>query len=160
MEGSYINEKKLTKAVLDYFEEILNGGDFELTYIEPVQQDDMELQSYKNELKKLENREKRIKEAYESGVDSLEEYKENKTRLIAERKRIEEKIAGSEKSSHTEDTKKEFIDKVRTVYDVIKNADVDNDTKGTFIRSILEEIVYDKENDTLTFRLYSVRKQQ
>ena len=120
----------------------------------------MELQSYKNELKKLENREKRIKEAYESGVDSLEEYKENKTRMIAERKRIEEKIAGSEKSSHTEDAKKEFIDKVRTVYDVIKNADVDNDTKGTFIRSILEEIVYDKENDTLTFRLYSVRKQQ
>ena len=159
-EGSYINEKKLTKAVFDYFEEILSGGDFELTYIEPVQQDDMELQSYKNELKKLENREKRIKEAYESGVDTLEEYKENKTRLIAERKRIEEKIAGYEKKSHTEDTRKEFIDKVRTVYDVIKNEDVDNDTKGTFIRSILEEIVHDKENDTLTFRLYSVRKQQ
>lgn len=159
-EGSYINEKKLTKAVLDYFEEILNGGDFELTYIEPVQQDDTELQSYKNELKKLENREKRIKEAYESGVDSLEEYKENKTRLLAERRRIEGKIAGSEREVNVEGGKKDFLRKVQTVYDVIKSDDVDHSTKGTFVRSVLEEIVYNKENDTLTFRLYSVKKHQ
>ena len=54
--------------------------------------------------------------------------------------------------------KEQFLDKVQTVFDILKNEEVDNETKGIFIRSIVEEIIYDKEHDTLTFHLYSPKK--
>ena len=153
-----IQEKKAVKAILEYLESILKGNDFELSYIEPVRKDGTELQSYENELKKLESRERRIREAYESGVDSLEEYKANKQRLLSERARIEAKIAELKTGTESEDGKKEFIKKVQTVYDIIKSDDVDYETKGVFMRSIFEEIIYDRESDVLTFRLYSVKQ--
>ena len=56
------------------------------------------------------------------------------------------------------DAKEDFLKKVRTVYDIIGNPEIENDTKGVFIRSIVEEIIYDKEKDALTFRLYSPQK--
>ena len=41
--------------------------------------------SYKKEISKLTMRESRIKEAYEAGVDTLDEYKNNKDRLVSDR---------------------------------------------------------------------------
>ena len=38
--------------------------------------------------------------------------------------------------------------------DVIKNDAIDYDTKGIFMRSLVEDIVYDKKNGKLIFHLY------
>ena len=78
--------------------------------------------------------------------------------MLSERARIEAKIADLKTGTESEDGKKEFIRKVQTVYDVIKNDDVDYETKGVFMRSIFEEIIYDRESDVMTFRLYSVKQ--
>ena len=44
------------------------------------------------ELSRIDDKLKRIKEAYKNGVDSLEEYKEGKELLDVERKSLEEKL--------------------------------------------------------------------
>lgn len=157
-ETSGISEKDLVNGVLEYFEKILNGAEFTFTYLPPQESEGEtgEETYYKIELEKLVVREQRIKYAYESGVDSLEEYKENKTRIQEERKRLEELIASTKpEEKEPKITKENYISKVQTVYDIIKDEETDYETKGALIRSIVEEIIYEKESNTLTFHMYS-----
>ena len=44
--------------------------------------------------------------------------------------------------------------KIQHVYNIISDPDVDYQSKGVFIRSVLEDIVYDKQNDRLLFHFY------
>lgn len=154
-ETSGISEKDLINGVLRYFDKLLAGAEFSFTYLPPSPEESEvdEQRYYKIELEKLTLREQRIKYAYESGVDTLEEYKENKTRLLAERKRFQELLAHT-KEEPPKMTKEKYLSKVQTVRDIIKNEEIDYETKGIFMRSIVKEIIYDKKKNTLTFHLY------
>lgn len=154
-ESVSISEQKLIRGVYTYFEKLLAGDDFEYFYRPPAAtQNTNELERLQNELKRLEIKEERVKIAYENEIDTLEEYKANKLRLLDERENI---LAGIRELTAPElqkPPKEAVLSKIRTVYDVIKNPDIDYTTKGTFIRSVVDEIVYDKENSRLHFRIY------
>ena len=156
--NSSISESKLVDAVLAYLEKILNGMDFTVSYIEKEDPQFTEEDQLKKDLENLSIREKRIRTAYETGVDSLEEYKENKARLKKEREELEVKRANLIQTAAAPDTKEQFLEKVKTVFDILKSDEVETETKGVFIRSIVEEIIYEKEKDTLTFHLYTPQK--
>ncbi len=155
-ESHYISESKVIAAVYEYFEKLLEGMDFEYEYRPQKADDTLSLQkSVEDEIAKLASREARIRLAYENGVDTLEEYAENKKRLKIERERLEGQLADvnnvPEKEMPSKDT---VLDRVRTVYDVIRNPDIDDGTKGSFMRSLVEDIVFDKQNGRLIFHLY------
>lgn len=78
----------------------------------------------------------------------LEEYAENKKCLKKERKELDKP------SEIAKPSKEEALAKVRNVYDLIKNPDVDPEIKGNVMRDLVECIVYDKENRRLIFHLY------
>ena len=87
----------------------------------------------------------------------LEEYKARKQQLQAERERLNDLILSVKKAPKNDETKrpagtdeKDF----QTVYDVIKSPDIDYEVKGTFIRSVVEEIVWNRAENTLSFHLY------
>lgn len=150
-----IAEKKLIRHVMQYFEKILSGSDFEYKFrssIDPEQSNEITL--LREELSKLDSRERRIHIAYENEVDTLEEYKENKSRLKGEREALQQTIDTYTTNDSVTISKSEARCKVRNVYDVISNPDIDYQTKGTLMRSIVEKIVYDKENQRLLFYLY------
>ncbi len=158
--GSHcISEKRVVAAVYEYFEQILDGNPFTYTYRAPIQPEtDDARKSLLDELEKLKIKEQRIKLAYENEVDTLEEYKENKLRLKAAREKIEselEEIAAEEvQNKPTGPTKEEALAKVKTVYDIISNPDVDYATKGNVLRSLVESITYYKEEEKLEFVFY------
>lgn len=153
--SSGISEKILVTGVLEYFEKLLGGAEFSFSYRATPAKELDETILYEKELKKLDAREIRIKDAYEAGIDTLEEYKSNKQRIANERKRIEELLNAVPKEERNPDSDKNTIlERVRTVYDILKDDSVDYETKGVFIRSVVEEIIWDRGNDTLTFHLY------
>ena len=154
--SSFISEKKAISGVYEYFEKLLAGMDFEYEYHTPESADlASQRSSLMHELEKISSREARIRLAFENGVDSLEEYKENKERLQRTRAAIQEQISELDSAASPQKPSRETVlSCVRNVYDVIKDPDVDSDTKGTFMRSIVEDIVVDKENQQLVFRLY------
>ncbi len=151
-----ISEKKITEAVYKYFEKLLNGMNFEYTYHPPESVEIKGKQdSFTKELEKLNTREQRIRIAYENGVDTLEEYRENRARLKKVREELEARISDFQPSSPaTTPSRQDVLSKVKTVYDVIRNPDIDFPTKGTLMRSLVEDIVYDKENGKIIFHLY------
>lgn len=157
--SSWITEKALVNSVFEYLEGLLNGEDFSFSYRSTVTEEPNETETYKKELAKLSLRESRIREAYEAGIDTLEEYKANKQRLSAERSRITALIEEAAPLQHHEATDcQKMLEHVRTVYDILKNESIDYAAKGVFIRSIVEEIVWDRDKNTLSFHLYYPEK--
>lgn len=156
-EGSmYIIEWKVIDAVLIYFEQLLNGEDFEFDYQPPASSENsFQAASLEDELKRLDAKEARIRLAYENEIDTLEEYKENKKRIQESRLELQEKLDKINSDTSSEKPSKDVVlERIHTVYDVIKNPDVDKDTKGNFIRSIVKEIVFDKANGQMIFTLF------
>lgn len=153
--SSAISEKKAISGVYEYFENLLGGMDFEYEYRTPESADQASKRAdLQGELAKLDSRETRIRLAYENGVDTLEEYKENRERLRKIRNALQSQISDLESSSYEKPSKETVLSRVQTVYDVIKNPDIDYDTKGTLMRSLVEDIVLDKKNQRLIFHLY------
>lgn len=101
-------------------------------------------------LNQLEIKEKRIKLAYEDGIDSLEEYKENKNRLLKEKEKILEKInqTKSKKKRKQNDSEKVFK-KCKSVFNLLNDPTIDNNTKTTICHELFEKIVFKKDEQKL-----------
>ena len=153
-ESTFISEAKLLPAIYEHFEKILDGADFEYVYHAP---EDMKLNTEKDaileELNKISSRESRIALAFEKGIDTLEEYAENKKRLKMAREELEKQLEALNNTPATNGpSKDEMLSAVRNVYEIIKNPDIGMELKGNVMRSIVSEIIYDKENQELIFR--------
>ena len=149
-----ISVKKAEQAVLDYFEQILNGEDF--TYIykgkSPSPKDTSQLDILRQELDRIAIKEQRVKAAYENEIDTLEEYKENRKRLGRQREELTQEIQSLESIEEKEAPSKNEVQKeIQTVYDVLRDPGISYETKGMFIRTVVDQIVLDKESGRLYF---------
>ena len=148
-----LSVKKAEEAVISYFDQILSGTDF--TYVrkdQPATDETVAIEQLQKELSKLSTREIRIRDAYESGIDSLEEYKANKERLISNRLQLETGLEKLRKDQEEKEVNKEdVLHEIKSVNDILKNPDVSYEEKGTLIRTIVDQIVYDKESGKMYF---------
>lgn len=148
-----LSVKKAEEAVTDYFDQILSGAEFSyVRKFQPKDSNDLEIGRLQKELSKLEAREKRIQEAYESEIDTLEEYKANKERLTASRLKLNSQIENllHDQEEPEIDTEK-ILREIKSVNDILKNPDVEYEEKGLLIRSVVDQIVYDKEEGKMYF---------
>lgn len=149
-----LSVKKAEEAVITYFDQVLAGADF--TYVrkeQPAAKDNTAaIEQLQRELAKLSTRESRIHDAYESGIDTLEEYKSNKDRLISNRLQLENELENLlQMQKEKELNKEEVLQEIKSVNDILKNPDVGYEEKGNLIRTILDQIVYDKESGKMYF---------
>ncbi len=155
-ESQSISERKLIAAVFDSLRSVLQSGNanFEIIHTNSPG-NDSELFLYRTELEKISQKEKRIRQAYMDGIDTLEEYKENKVYLSEKRNEVESRINFlSEKENSSETNPKQLLlDNVSNVIDILES-DAPYEVKGTALRSIVKQIVFYKETKTLKFVYY------
>ena len=149
-----LSVKKAEEAVTTYFDQVLAGADF--TYVRKEQPADKDntaaIEQLQRELAKLSTRESRIHDAYESGIDTLEEYKANKDRLISNRLQLENELENLlQMQKEKELNKEDVFQEIKSVNDILKDPDVGYEEKGNLIRTILDQIVYDKESGKMYF---------
>ena len=148
-----LSVRKAEEAVITYFDQILSGADF--TYVrkdEPTADNTAAIEQIQRELSKLATRENRIRDAYESGIDTLEEYKANKDRLISNRLQLENELEVLQKEQKDKELNKDAVlYEIKSVNDILKNPAVSYEEKGTLIRTIVDQIVYDKESGKMYF---------
>ena len=129
---------------------------------EPTRKQEMvdERKLLSEQLKQLEQKEKRIKAAYQNGIDTLEEYKENKELLRNEQKQLELRLSDYQPSSPANFPKKEqACQKLHTICDVLFSETFSDSQKNEVLRSIIQKMVYDKPQDVLTITTISqIRK--
>lgn len=103
-----------------------------------------------DELKEIERKEYRIKEAYRDGIDSLEEYKSNKAILILEKEKVMLKM-----ENRKPDKKEKLpLQKYYDIVNILKSDNFSIEQKNETLKSVCEKIIYDKEKQIMDFYLY------
>lgn len=154
--GSYANASQLEQAVIDGFTRIANSPELNYERIPADSKADKNLEYYNNLLSKLDKKEKRIKEAYINGIDTLEEYKANKEIIHNERMSIQEKLNSfsescTEKNINTDNLMRL---KLTNLIELLNNPDATDIDKANALRSICDRIIFSKETFELKFYLF------
>lgn len=156
-ESCSVTVAKAERIVIRSLEKILETGNFEYDRIpRPAsEQDSSQKVAIEVKLERLALKEERIRSAYENGIDSLEEYRTRKEQLLKERAELEAELASLEPADCSPvPSLEELLKRVKTVHDLLCSPDVDFETKGTALRSILKFIVFDRKAERFEFHYY------
>ena len=159
-ESNAISVARAEQAVLSSLQEVLSTGQIEYEYIREKDEDaSIEEALLLDAMNRLESKERRVKDAYENGIDTLAEYKENRQRLQAERNQLEHDIEQLKLSQVSvplpeTDGKKEILNRIQNVYTVLSDPSIDFATKGNAIRRVVKHIVYDRKSNVFHFYYY------
>lgn len=150
-----VSAKKIEPYVLDGIKAATQGElSFSIKDPEPVESN-TELNILEEQLSKIDIKEKRIKDAYMNGIDTMEEYKENKALLAQEREVLENKLLLFRKKPVTkEEAAPKMQERIQNVYDIITNDNFSIAQKNDAVKSIVEKIVFHKETDTADIHYY------
>ena len=147
-----ISSLVLEREVLKSLQEVITTGniEFELRRFEPVEIVN-ERAVLEERLEGLSGKEDRIKASYREGIDTLDEYRENKALIQKERKDIEQQLdeLTGEAAEHLQNTTDTILKKVHNVYSIISSDNYTNIQKNTALRQIINMIIYYRETDTL-----------
>lgn len=148
-ESHYISIKKITKAILN---QLKNDFNYPINLsIKQSKNNNNELQEYEI-LEKLINQEKdkliRCKNLYLEGIDTIDEYKENKNNITKKLNEFNEKLEKIEIKTNSE-FNKEFKINVKNVYELLLDENIDMSVKYTAIHEIIDKIIYNKKEETL-----------
>ena len=158
-----IGIKTITKLVIDNLEEILDSDDICVRFSSSSKLKDEAgtsntLRLLQIKLEEANRKFDRVKEAYESGIDTIEEYKQNKQKITKEISELKNLIAEEEGQKQTEvpENKNQVTTKLREeikkVSDILKSDDVSIEEKNGVLKSMIKEIVKTGE-DGRTFNI-------
>lgn len=94
----------------------------------------------------------RAKQAYLDGIDTAEEYKANKAAINAEIERLRAERSKTLPDTHERDTaaySAAMRDRVNTLIDLL-SSDASNADKNAALKSIIEKVIYNKADKSLT----------
>lgn len=100
------------------------------------------------QIEKLKEKEMRIKEAYRNGVDTLEEYKENKRILQCEADTLQSELEKLEIDRPATNDEDHMLGQVKNVYEIMIS-DADVEIKSDALKSIVDTMTYDQETKIL-----------
>lgn len=149
LHSHFIRTAALEEAVYEAFEYVIQNPD-ELHYELKNPSNDAnttDRDMILNQISKLSDKESRIKQAYIDGIDTLEEYRENKQLLITERKNLEKQLASI--ISVPDDSSNEMLQNITSVLNIIRDTSKDTLSRANAVRSVVDHCVYDKEHDKL-----------
>lgn len=156
MAQNSISSIKLEPAVLESIKTVLDSGKITYRKIETKTDDAVDLKTIlEDQIKKIDVKLQRIKEAYMNGIDTMEEYKENKQAVQEEKENLEKQLSEiKEEKNNSENDDRDMLLRVKNVYDILSSDSVDVMTKNEVLRSVVEKIVYEKDKDLLKVYYY------
>lgn len=162
LKSNSISSLKLEPLILSAFDTILASGEINFSYKEIIPIEEInERELLEEQLKMISLKEDRIKQAYRDGIDTLEEYKRNKEIIENERQEIAQRL---EECSLTKpepiDEKEIMLQDVENVHKYISSEEYTNQQKNDMLRSIVDKIIYNRENNTLDLFFYRQKTQQ
>lgn len=156
-ESCSIAVQKAEDLILESLKKNLESEDIRYEYVRnPVSRETGEEEKLKAALLRLALKEQRVKSAYENGIDTQEEYRANRERLKNEQNQLKgclEELNNRKVRSRAQD-KIHLISRIQNACDIISDPDMNYQTKGNALRSVVKKIVYDKQENKLKFFYY------
>ncbi|HCA72070.1 MAG TPA: recombinase family protein [Ruminococcaceae bacterium] len=141
-ESHYISLNKLETMVYYSINIDLTSGNISLIHRTHPEKEKESLAILRQQLERERQKLARVKEAYASGVDTLEEYKQNKVRINKQIAKLESQL---KQSSAPIDMKAYCKDRLARLKR-IQSPDVPMDEKAKLMRSFVDHIVFDRQS--------------
>lgn len=147
----YAKYRKIEEAVLSLLKQLpeLGSCHYEIAPRDTQMSKDL----FQAGLRKLEQKEEKIRASYLNGIDTLEEYKANKIRLKEERRESEEKIDYYKNNLPSADLTDILPNRIYSIYSIL-TSDADVHLKNTALKSIVKKIIYDKQKESVDLYLF------
>lgn len=150
-----VSANVIAKMVISKFEQLLDCEDIQLNFEKKNNLDCVKdsvsdtLRIIKLKIDETDKRLERAREAYEADIDTIDEYKANKNRILNEKKSLEQLLNEEQLSIKKNNTdcrvNKKNITKIKEdikkVSDILKSGNIKNEEKNTVLKSIIKEIV-------------------
>ena len=108
-----------------------------------------ELYILMSELEKSKEKERRIKEAYMNGIDTLEEYKENKNFLETQKKLLDSQIKKLKDKKQIQKKEDIIKEQLKTLYTILIDEKIDMKRKYEVSHMIIEKIEFLRDDGIL-----------
>ena len=108
-----------------------------------------EIAILQNQLNQIELKESRVKLAYENGIDTLEEYKENKIRLQNDKDIILKEIKKKGISKSEIEKREDIFKRSESAYKILTDPAVSDEDKTLIAHTLIEKIVFIKSERKL-----------
>lgn len=150
--GGHIIAKKCEAALLDSLQEFVDRGQSNVIYTVERKPNTAasDASRCKQQLEKLSIRETRAKEAYLDGIDTKEEYRENRKLIQNEITLIQEKLRSLSQPADATEIEEIHIN-IEEIILKLQDDTVSILEKHTALESVLEKMEYDKEKDEFYF---------
>lgn len=157
-----ISTNVISKIMIDKLEEILDSDDVCLQFDTNDKSKNTSyisnnLQLLQVKMEESDKKLKRVKEAYENGIDTIEEYKVNKDKICKEINELKQLLLEEKNQSVIEDNTygskiASVKGNLRRISDILRSNEVTNEEKNAVLKSIIKEIVKMGE-DGKTFKI-------
>ncbi|MDD7637461.1 MAG: recombinase family protein, partial [Clostridiales bacterium] len=149
---------KAEECVIDGLQQLLSSDSLQYTVVHKQSSSSEKEQELLRLLNTLNDRERRAKDAYLNGIDSLEEYKELRMQIQSERNRAQAELDSlSSDSDSSCDDNVLMVQNVQSALTILTDPDASYEKKGTAIRGIVDKIIYDRKNTSFDFHLKLVK---
>ncbi len=146
-DSHFVRAKQIEQAVLDSLLDATKG--INLSYNNHILKDRSdEIRSLNESLEKCLKKEDRIKAAYRDGIDTLEEYKQNKLIISNEKAKLQEQM-DEINSKYLKSDDDEMKRRISNVYQIVSSEQTSRNDKNAAIKSIISDILYNKLTETI-----------
>jgi DNA invertase Pin-like site-specific DNA recombinase len=145
-QSHYISNDKIHRLVFSEIEYELTYGTFSLQRknMKPDVIDNSIIQSkIEREQRKLD----RVKDSYTAGIDTLEEYKENKKKILSEIKKLEAKLSAAPMINISKANRKIFCKEA--LKDLQQCESLPPDEGNRILRTFIDHIVFDRASQSV-----------
>ena len=143
-DSHYISANNVVKNIKIELNRVINENDFDNYKIQIKETQTNETQIIKKKIENLNKRLNRLKEGYLNGIFDINEYK-------LEKEKIENELKETKLPEKRKFDKDIMIKKIPNVLEILKDDKIDLNTKNTALKSIVDKIVFNKNDKSLDF---------
>lgn len=140
----YISLSRINNSVLSALEHDLMSG--QVLVKRTPKKSEKNTDYYETQLKKERSKLERVKKAYENGIDTIDEYRENKKKILDSINAIEAQL---EECSAPQEIYVNIRDKIAHAYEIATNPSVSEELKNSALREIIDNITFDASNKAI-----------
>lgn len=156
LSSQFIKISSIEEAILEQIKKDFNSKIKLNVKINSNSFNNEEIQIIYSQLEKLKERKVRIKEAYINGIDTLEEYKNNKKDLVEQEEFLKNKLFELENKQNIKTKDNVIKENLKTVYEVLTDKKIDMQRKYEISHLLIEKIEFSKASHRLVleYKLY------
>ena len=143
--------EKLTIMLIAAISDDVKNDSYRISGNAKTEQSRSDREIVEKQLEREREKLKRAKEAYLTGIDTADEYRQNKESLSAEIVRLENSISDMSEEESTCDgfapksRIKEYRERCQRTLDIIQNPDIPETEKNAALKQLIEKAVYNKD---------------